>query len=103
MAPAAALIGRLPSLLSAFVGAGLLAQFPAFFQQYLQSLGGRLDQAELQEARVLAAAERHGLTVEGYLTRFAEELGFLVMGVIASPLLGPAGNKELLAHLKLPV
>jgi hypothetical protein len=72
MASATALVGRLPSLFSGLLGAGVLAQFPAFFQQYLQSLGGRLDQAELQEARVLAAAEHHGLTVEDYLTRFAE-------------------------------
>lgn len=29
----------------------------------------------------------------------ADELGFVSQGVIASPLLGPAGNKEYLAHL----
>lgn len=31
----------------------------------------------------------------------AESLGFTVVGVILSPLEGPAGNKEFLAHLKL--
>ena len=72
MASATAFLGRLPSLLSGLLGAGVLTQFPAFFRQYLQSLGGRLDQAELQEARVHAAAQEHGLTVEDYLSRFAE-------------------------------
>ena len=92
MASATALLGRLPSFLSAFVGAGLLAQFPAFFQQYLQSLGGRLDPAELQEARVLAAAEQHGLTVEDYLTRFAEAPDPAIQdgGEIAASLLSDA-------------
>ena len=92
MVSATALFGRLPSLLSAFAGAGLLAQFPAFFQQYLQSLGGRLDQAELQEARVLATAEQHGLTVEDYLTRFAETSDPAIQdgGEIAASLLSDA-------------
>lgn len=72
MASLPALFGRLPGLLSALLGAGMLAQFPAFYRQYLQSLGGRLDQAALQEERVLAAAAHHGLSVEDYLARFAE-------------------------------
>ncbi len=60
------------SSLSALVGAGLFAQFPAFYRQYLQNLGGRLDQAETQEARVRMAAQRAGLDLEAYLARFAE-------------------------------
>jgi hypothetical protein len=92
MASATALLGRLPSLFSGLLGAGLLAQFPAFFQQYLQSLGGRLDQAELQESRVFAAAERHGLSVEDYLTRFAEASDPAIQdgGGIAASLLSDA-------------
>lgn len=48
------------------------SQFPAFFDQYLQSLGGRLDQARLHAVRIEDAARRNGLDVESYLARFAE-------------------------------
>ena len=37
------MIGRILNGLAAIVGAGGFAQFPAFFQQYLQRLGGMLD------------------------------------------------------------
>lgn len=37
--------------------------------------------------------------VEG-VTGYAGELGFEIAGVIPSPLLGPAGNREYLAHLR---
>lgn len=34
------------------------------------------------------------------ITAFAEETGFTVLGVMESPLTGPAGNREYLAHLR---
>jgi hypothetical protein len=102
MASASAVFGRLPRLLSALFGAGLLAQFPAFYRQYLQSLGGRLDQAELQEARVYAAAERSGLTVDDFLGRFADNPDMAIQdgGDIAASVLSDAQHlREALAAL----
>ncbi len=61
------MIGRILNGLAAIVGAGGLAQFPAFFQQYLQRLGGMLDQARLDVARLLKDAQSQGQTLEAYL------------------------------------
>jgi hypothetical protein len=44
-----------------------LAQFPQFFAQYLQRLGGHLEEARLVIARYRAAAETLDLTLEEYL------------------------------------
>lgn len=63
---------RLSQGLAAVAGAVLVSQFPAFFDQYLQSLGGRLDQARLHAGRIVAAARESGLEVAAYLARFAE-------------------------------
>lgn len=63
---------RLPQILSGLLGAGLFSQFPAFYDQYVQSLGGRLDQARLHAARIAAAAREQGLSVDAYLRHFAE-------------------------------
>ncbi len=61
------MIGRILNGLAAIVGAGSLAQFPAFFQQYLQRLGGMLDQARLDVARLLKDAQSQGLSLDAYL------------------------------------
>ncbi len=45
-------------------GAILFSQVPEFIQQYLQRLGGHLDEAQRQLAQLRAAAEASGLTVE---------------------------------------
>ena len=37
------------------------------------------------------------------IASFAEELGLLVKGLTESPILGPAGNREFLIHLKKPL
>jgi hypothetical protein len=58
--------------LAAVAGAVLVSQFPAFFDQYLQSLGGRLDQARLHAGRIATAARESGLEIAAYLARFAE-------------------------------
>ena len=36
------------------------------------------------------------------LLNFVQEEGFSILGLIRSPLLGPKGNIEFLAHLKFP-
>ncbi len=61
------MIGRILNGLAAIIGAGSLAQFPAFFQQYLQRLGGMLDQARLDVARLIRDAQSQGQTLEAYL------------------------------------
>ena len=52
-------------------GAAVGSQAPAFSDQYLQSLGGRLDQARLHAARIAEAAEDQDLSVDAYVGRFA--------------------------------
>ncbi len=63
---------RLPQALAAAFGGLLASQFPAFFDQYLQSLGGRLDQARVLAQRIAEAARDQGLSLEAYLRRFAD-------------------------------
>jgi hypothetical protein len=73
------MIGRLLNGLAATLGAAGFAQFPAFLQQYLQRLGGRLDQARLDVARLLEDARSQGQTLEAYLA----ELGASGSGAAA--------------------
>jgi len=63
---------RLPQGLSAALGGLVTSQFPAFFDQYLQSLGGRLDQARIHAARIVETAHDQGLSLEAYIRRFAD-------------------------------
>lgn len=65
-------LGRIANGVAAIGGAGALSQFPEFYQQYLQRLGGRLDQALVQEARIYEAAQGQGLTVAEYVARFLQ-------------------------------
>jgi hypothetical protein len=53
----------------AIAGAAGLSQFPEFFRQYVQRLGGRFDQAAIQEERIVAAARDHGLATQDYVQR----------------------------------
>ncbi|MEJ2027599.1 MAG: DUF2937 family protein, partial [Limibacillus sp.] len=64
-----ALVFRLPQLLGGGAGAAASSQFPSFYAQYLQSLGGRLDQARLQAGRLEALAAELGLSAEAYVSR----------------------------------
>ena len=61
------MISRLLNGLAAVLGAGVFAQFPEFYQQYLQRLGGRLDQALIDMERLLNDATILGRTLEAYL------------------------------------
>jgi hypothetical protein len=63
---------RLADGIAAVVGAAGLSQFPEFFQQYLQRLGGRLDQAVVQRDRIAAAANEHALAVPDYVRRLVD-------------------------------
>ena len=65
-------VGRIANGLAAIVGAGFASQFPEFYQQYMQRLGGRLDQALVQEARIYEAAQGQGLSVPDYVQRFLD-------------------------------
>ncbi len=56
--------------LAALAGAMLLSQFPAFYDQYLQRLGGRLDQARIEIARIEDAARQERLSVGAYIAVF---------------------------------
>lgn len=51
----------------AVIGAGAFAQFPEYFQQYLQRLGGRRDQARLDLAPLESDAAAAGRSVPAYL------------------------------------
>ena len=62
---------RLFNGLSGVAGAGSLSQFPTYYQQYLQRLGGRVDQAQIQVARIEAAAREEGMTLAQYIEKFA--------------------------------
>ncbi|MEO1190775.1 MAG: DUF2937 family protein [Pseudomonadota bacterium] len=65
-----AALSRLADGVAASGGAAALAQFPAFYQQYLQRLGGRLDQAMLAVERLQTAAIEQGLSLQDYVGRF---------------------------------
>lgn len=66
------MLQRLADGVFAIVGAACLSQFPEFFRQYLQRLGGRFDQAAVQEGRIAAAARDHGLTLTDYAHRLLD-------------------------------
>jgi len=57
-------------LLCGFLGALLLSQFPEFFQQYTQRLGGRLDELTAQVAALEGRAAATGKDLPGYLRGF---------------------------------
>ncbi len=62
---------RLFNGLSGVAGAGSLSQFPTYYQQYLQRLGGRVDQAQIQVTRIEAAAREEGMTLAQYIEKFS--------------------------------
>ena len=51
------------------LGAVAFSQIPEFMQQYLQRLGGRLDEARRQLEQFRAAAEQSGLTLDQLVAR----------------------------------
>lgn len=58
---------RLLDRLLCVTGAVTLAQAPEFFQQYLQRLGGHLDEARRQLARYEQVARETGVTLQGLI------------------------------------
>lgn len=67
-----AVLGRIADALAGTAGAAALAQFPAFYQQYLQRLGGRLDQAMAAVERLQEAAAEQSLTLSAYVRYFLD-------------------------------
>jgi hypothetical protein len=57
-------------LLFGLAGALVLSQFPEFFQQYTQRLGGRLDEVAAQVTALEQRAAEAGKDVPGYLRGF---------------------------------
>jgi hypothetical protein len=57
-------------LLFGLAGAVLLSQFPEFFQQYTQRLGGRYDEVSAQVSGLEKRAAEAGKDVDGYLRGF---------------------------------
>jgi hypothetical protein len=51
------------------IGTVAFAQFPEFVQQYLQRLGGHLDEARRQLAHFRDVATQSGLTLDGLISR----------------------------------
>lgn len=65
------MISKILNGVVALLGAAGLTQFPAFYQQYLQRLGGRLDQIRLDRERLLADAQAAGQTLQQHLEALA--------------------------------
>ncbi len=65
------MISRILKGAVAALGALGFTQFPSFYQQYLQRLGGRLDQTRIEVGRLSADAESLGSDVESYLAGLA--------------------------------
>jgi hypothetical protein len=63
-------IRRTGFLLFGLAGALLLSQFPEFFQQYTQRLGGRLDEVTAQAIALEGRAAEAGKDLASYLERF---------------------------------
>ena len=80
------MIARILNGLAALLGAGAFAQFPVFYQQYLQRLGGRLDQTRADLQRLLNDAQAIGRSIEVYLEELQNS------GTIAA---GQAAKREL--------
>lgn len=57
-------------LLFGLAGAALLSQFPEFFQQYTQRLGGRLDEVRTQVEALETRASASSKTLNAYLEQF---------------------------------
>lgn len=61
---------RAAFLLFGLAGAALLSQFPEFFQQYTQRLGGRLDEVRTQVEALESRASTSGKSLNAYLEQF---------------------------------
>ncbi|MGP6085816.1 DUF2937 family protein [Antarctobacter jejuensis] len=64
---------RLLTLAGGLTGAVGLSQFPEFSQQYLQRLGGAVDELERQVTRYEGDAAQQGMPLDAYLVALANE------------------------------
>ncbi len=64
------MLSKLINGIVSVLGAAITSQFPAFFQQYQQRLGGSLDQAKVAVGRVEQVAQALGMTVDNMVERF---------------------------------
>ncbi len=74
MNPGRSLLGAIEGLLDRIlcvIGAVLFSQAPEFMQQYLQRLGGHLDEARFQLQQFQSAAAQSGLTLERLISQTA--------------------------------
>jgi hypothetical protein len=58
--------------LAGLAGGGALAQFPEFYQQYLQRLAGRMDEVRQRADEIAGDAVANGLGVQAYIARFLD-------------------------------
>jgi hypothetical protein len=87
---------RLPEAASGGLGGAGACQFPSYYAQYLQSLGGRLDQAREQAQRLEASAADLGLTAEAFIARLGASADEAVQrsGALAQALLDDRARLE---------
>ncbi|WP_421906976.1 DUF2937 family protein [Mameliella sp.] len=93
---------RVVALAAGLTGAVSLSQFPEYSQQYMQRLGGAVDELERQVTRYEADAARVGLELDAYLAALAEEgeLSRTQAGNMASDIARHARLSEALARLE---
>lgn len=79
------------------IGAVAFSQFPQFFGQYMQRLGGHLDEARFVLAQYIAAAEALNLTLEEYIREHLESGSevFVSSGEVIQSLLERVRSLEL--------
>lgn len=63
---------RFLHITAALAGGGALAQFPEYYQQYLQRLAGRLDELHQRAQEIANDAAAQGLDVPAYIARFLD-------------------------------
>jgi len=63
---------KLLQILAGLTGGGALAQFPEFYQQYLQRLAGRMDEVRQRADEIAGDAMANGLDVQTYIVRFLD-------------------------------
>lgn len=63
---------RFLNITAALAGGGVLAQFPEYYQQYLQRLAGRLDEQRQRAQEIANDASAQGLDVQAYIARFLD-------------------------------
>lgn len=78
------MLSKLINGLISVLGAAFTSQFPAFFQQYQQRLGGSLDQAKVAVQRVEQVALSLGMTVDKMVERFmlSRDVAYQSLGAI---------------------